>query len=165
MLLFNRSEKSVPILFSSCMNWDCTGGKMAKTKYVLMSIKPCYAKLIKAGKKTVELRRVVPKITSGDFIIIYESKPVQRITAICEVETVLSAKILDLWNQVGNEIRITKDAFEQYFAGKECGSGIKLKNVSVLEKSKTLSELSPNLLPPQSYRYISALQFSSLFRK
>lgn len=138
---------------------------MAKTKYVLMSIKPCYAKLIKAGKKTVELRRVVPQITSGDFIIIYESKPVQRITAICEVETVLSAKILDLWNQVGNEICITKDAFEQYFAGKECGSGIKLKNVSVLEKSKTLSELSPNLLPPQSYRYISALQFSSLFRK
>ena len=135
---------------------------MIKPKYVLMSIKPCYARLIKAGEKTVELRRVAPKITSGDFIVIYESKPVQRITAICEVETVVSAKILDLWGQVQNEICITKDLFEQYFAGKECGNGIKIKNVSVLQTSKALSELSSNLLPPQSYRYISALQFDSL---
>ena len=138
---------------------------MTKTKYVLMSIKPCYARLIKAGEKTIELRRVVPKVTSGDFIIIYESKPVQRITAICEIETILSTKTLDLWAQVRNEVCITKDTFEQYFAGKEYGNGIKFKNVSVLETSKSLSELSPNLLPPQSYRYISAMQFNSLFSK
>ncbi len=137
---------------------------MIKTKYVLMSIKPCYARLIKTGEKTVELRRVAPKITSGDFIVIYESKPVQRITAICEVETVLSMKTPDLWDQVQNEVCITRNTFEQYFKGKECGSGIKFKNVSVLETPTALYGLSPNLLPPQSYRYISALQFSFLFK-
>ena len=136
---------------------------MNKTKYVLMSIKPCYAQLIKTGKKTVELRRIVPKITSGDFIVIYESKPVQRITAICEVEVVLSTKILDLWDQVQNEACVTKDTFERYFAGKEHGNGIKLKNVAVLNNSKLLSELTPSLIPPQSYCYISASQFNSLF--
>ncbi len=137
---------------------------MIKTKYVLMSIKPCYAQLIKIGKKAVELRRVAPKITSGDFIVIYESKPVQCITAICEVETVLTMKTSDLWNQVQNEVCITKNTFEQYFKGKECGSGIRFKNVLVFETPKVLYELSPNLLPPQSYRYISALQFSFLFK-
>ena len=135
---------------------------MIKTKYVLMSIKPCYARLIKAGKKTVELRRVAPKIGSGDFIVIYESKPVQCITAICEVGTVISMSPSDLWNQVQNEICITKDTFEEYFKGKKCGSGIRFKRVSVLKIAKPLHELSPDLLPPQSYRYISAPLFNAL---
>lgn len=135
---------------------------MIKTKYVLMSIKPCYAQLIKTGEKTVELRRVAPKVASGDFIVIYESKPVQRITAICEVETVLSMKTPDLWDQVQNQVCITKNMFEQYFKDRNCGSGIKLKNVTILETPKALHELSSSLLPPQSYRYISALQFRIL---
>lgn len=138
------------------------GGKMIKTKYVLMSIKPCYAQLIKTGEKTVELRRTAPKIASGDFIVIYESKPVQRITAICEVDTVLSMKIPELWNQVQNEVCITKNTFEEYFKGKEYGSGIRFKSVSMLEISKALHEISPNLHPPQSYCYVSALLFNSL---
>lgn len=137
---------------------------MIKTKYVLMSIKPCYARLIKTGEKTVELRRVAPQITTGDFIVIYESKPVQRITAICEVGTVLSMKIPELWNQVQNEVCITKNTFEEYFKGKEYGSGIRFKSVSILEISKTLHELSPSLLPPQSYRYISAVLFNSMLQ-
>ena len=135
---------------------------MIKTKYVLMSIKPCYARLIKTGEKTIELRRVAPKITSGDFIVIYESKPVQRITAICEVGTVLSMKIPELWNQVQNEVCITKNTFEEYFKGKEYGSGIRFKSVSILETSKALHELSPSLHPPQSYCYVSALLFNTL---
>ena len=137
---------------------------MIKTKYVLMSIKPCYARLIKTGEKTVELRRVAPKISSGDFIVIYESKPVQRITAICEVGTVLSMGIQELWNQVQNEVCITKNTFEEYFKGKEYGSGIRFKSVSILETSKTLHKLSPILLPTQSYRYISAVLFNSLLQ-
>ena len=137
---------------------------MIKTKYVLMSIKPCYARLIKGGEKTVELRRIAPQITTDDFIVIYESKPVQRITAICEVGTVLSMEITELWNQVQNEVCITKNTFEEYFKGKEYGSGIRFKSVSILESSKTLHDLSPDLLPPQSYRYISDVLFNSLLQ-
>lgn len=137
---------------------------MIKTKYVLMSIKPCYARLIKTGEKSIELRRVAPKVTSGDFIVIYESKPVQRITAICEVGTVLSMKIPELWNQVKNEVCITKNTFEEYFKGKEYGSGIRFKSASILEASKALHEISPSLLPPQSYRYISDVLFNSLLK-
>lgn len=137
---------------------------MIKTKYVLMSIKPCYARLIKTGEKTIELRRVAHKVTSGDFIVLYESKPVQRITAICEVGTVLSMKIPELWNQVKKEVCITKNTFEEYFKGKEYGSGIRFKSASILEASKALHEISPSLLPPQSYRYISDVLFNSLLQ-
>ena len=135
---------------------------MIKRKYVLMSIKPCYAQFIKSGEKTVELRKVAPKISSGDYIVIYESKPIQRVTAICEVGTVLSMKTPDLWNEVRNEVCITRNTFDKYFKGKGRGCGIRFKNVSILVESKTLHDLSPNLLPPQSYRYISDLLFNSL---
>mgnify|MGYP001020181255 CR=1 FL=1 len=37
---------------------------MNEKKYVLMSIKPVYAELIKSGEKTVELRRVLPKMAT-----------------------------------------------------------------------------------------------------
>ena len=55
-------------------------------KYVLMSIKPIYAEFIKNGEKTVELRRVLPKIKYGDVIVVYETAPVQRITMTCTVK-------------------------------------------------------------------------------
>lgn len=43
-------------------------------------------------------------------------------------------------------------------------SGIRFKSASILETSKTLHELSPSLLPPQSYRYISDVLFNSLLQ-
>ena len=62
---------------------------MYDKKYVLMSIKPVYAKLIKSGQKTIELRRIAPKVKSGDILVIYESSPVKRVTAFCEIEAMV----------------------------------------------------------------------------
>ena len=132
-------------------------------KYVLMSIKPKYAQLIKSGKKTVELRRIAPKVSAGDIIVIYESMPVQQITAFCEVESLLSMKPSDLWKVVYPKACITKEKFNQYFQGKQYANGIELKNVSLLDAPKTMRELSWNLRPPQSYCYISSAQFSALY--
>ena len=66
-------------------------------KYVLMSIKPIYAEFIKNGEKTVELRRVLPKIKYGDVIVVYETAPVQRITMTCTVKGILSCEPHELW--------------------------------------------------------------------
>ena len=132
-------------------------------KYVLMSIKPQYAQSIKSGKKTVELRRVAPKVTAGDIIIIYESMPVQQITAFCEVESLLSMKPSDLWEAVYLKACITKEEFNQYFQGKQYANGIELKSVFLLDAPKTMRELSWDLHPPQSYCYISPAQFEALY--
>lgn len=131
-------------------------------KYVLMSIKPQYAQSIKSGEKTVELRRVAPKVAAGDIIVIYESKPVQRITAFCEVSSILSMEPQDLWKTVCRKVCISKDAFDQYFLGKQYANGIELKNLSILKNPKTMRDLSWNIHPPQSYRYISLTQFKAL---
>ena len=135
---------------------------MNEKKYILISIKPLYAQLIKAGEKTVELRRVVPKVLPGDIIAIYESSPVQRVTAFCEIDEVLAMAPEKLWISLNGKACISKEAFDDYFTGKDIAFGITLKNLSILEQPKRLDEISDNLIAPQSYRYISVDNFNTL---
>lgn len=89
-----------------------------------MSIKPAYAEHIKNGRKTVELRRVLPRIEAGDMIIVYESAPIQRITMTCIVEKTLSCETDKLWCGFGQEACIDYEAFKKYFQGKRIANGI-----------------------------------------
>ena len=63
---------------------------MAEKRYLLMSIKPVYAKKIKRKEKSIELRCSSPKVSSGDILVIYESSPVQRVTAYCEIDSIIT---------------------------------------------------------------------------
>ena len=135
---------------------------MHDKKYVLMSIKPIYAEMIKSGKKTVELRRVAPKVRAGDILVIYESSPVKRVTSYCEIESVIIAEPDGLWEMVRNEAGLTYDSFTDYFNGKLQAVGIKLGKPQMLKDSKVLSVVSEKLQAPQSYRYLTQEQFQSI---
>ena len=84
-------------------------------RYVLISIKPKFANMIKAGEKTIELRRVAPKVSPGDYLVIYESSPVQRITSYCVVLNLIHDTPDDLWNAVSSYACIGKSEYEKYF--------------------------------------------------
>ena len=135
---------------------------MAEKRYLLMSIKPIYAQKIKAKEKTIELRCSSPKVSSGDILVIYESSPVQRITAYCEIDSIISMTPEKLWEVVKEKAGIVKDAFEEYFSGKQEGVGICLKNVNILSSPQSLSVIAEDFSAPQSYRYISEEQFHRL---
>lgn len=135
---------------------------MAEKRYLLMSIKPVYAQKIKAKEKTIELRCSSPKVSSGDILVIYESSPVQRITAYCEIESILSMPPANLWETVKEKAGITKNSFENYFSGKKEGVGICLKDVTTLSAPQPLSVISEDFCAPQSYRYISKEEFLRL---
>lgn len=135
---------------------------MHDKKYVLMSIKPIYAEMIKSGNKSVELRRIAPKVSSGDVLVIYESSPVKRITSYCEIESVIIAEPDRLWEMVRNEVGLTYDSFTDYFKGKMQAVGIKLGKLQILNDSKVLSVVSEKLQAPQSYRYLTQEQFQSI---
>lgn len=134
---------------------------MPQTKYVLMAIKPQFAKLIRDGKKKVELRRVAPKVNAGDTLIIYESAPVSKVTAMAEIEDVVQLTLTELWKNVGPDSMLKKDEFENYFSGKEVGHGIKLKNIQEILPPKSLSIL-PGCAVPQNFRYLSESEFGKL---
>ncbi len=48
---------------------------MSDDRSLLVSVKPVYARLILAGSKTVELRRVRPNAVPGCQVLIYASSP------------------------------------------------------------------------------------------
>lgn len=135
---------------------------MAEKKYLLMSIKPEYAKKIKAKEKSIELRCSSPKVSSGDILVIYESSPVQKVTAYCEIDSIISMPPVILWELVKEKAGITWSSFENYFSGKKEGVGICLKDVNMLSSPQPLSVVSENFCAPQSYRYISEEQFLRL---
>lgn len=134
---------------------------MSQRKYVLMAIKPQFARLIREGKKTVELRRVAPKVSTGDILIIYESAPISKVTSFAEIDDVIQLNPEDLWRSIGSAAMINRSDFDNYFSGKKVGNGIRIKNVVDLPVSKPLNIL-PNHTVPQNYRYLSENEFTGL---
>ena len=141
------------------MRQECMEKAMDDRKFVLMSIKPQYAKLIKSGEKTNKLRKIAPKVNAGDILIVYESMPVKRITAFCTIDEVIIAEPEKLWERANEASGLSHDSFMRYFEGKSHAAGIKLRNVHLLKEPKPLSAISMNLRAPQSYRYLNQKEF------
>lgn len=135
---------------------------------ILMSVRPQYAEKILRGEKTVELRRVRPRVAPGDVIVMYVSSPESEVRALLQVEEVLEAEPAALWKEVAPAAGISRGEYEVYFEGSTTGIGIALRLVEDLQEPVTLDELramSPGFRPPQSYRYVAGLTYGlrSLF--
>ena len=124
-----------------------------------MSIKPQYANLIKAGEKTVELRKVIPKLTGDDILVIYESSPVKKVTAYCEIDRVSEMNPEELWYAIGEDAKVSRAFFESYFKERERAFGIHLKNVYMLNSPMDLYQIQNGLTAPQNFRYLTKEQF------
>lgn len=125
---------------------------------LLLSIQPKYANLIFDGKKTVELRRVRPRVNQGDFVLIYVSSPDKVLLGNCEVEQVIGTSPNQLWTLVRNKSGLDQSAFFSYFEGVSTGYAILLNQVQKFNQPILLSRLQQEWTgfhPPQSYRYLT----------
>lgn len=131
-----------------------------------MSIRPHYANKIFEGTKTVELRRVKPKvIQEGDLIFIYVSSPVKSLVGAFSVALIMEKPLLTLWKNVKDSAGISRSEFFSYFQGVEKGVAIFIKDVWLLPKPIHLSDLRREVkgfYPPQNFRYTSIQQINSL---
>ncbi|HZV61224.1 MAG TPA: ASCH domain-containing protein [Methylophilaceae bacterium] len=126
---------------------------------LLLSIRPKYAEQIFAGQKTVELRKVKPKVSSGDTVLVYVSSPTKALLGAFEVDRVVEETPHNLWNTVSEAAGITKEEFANYYGGAEKAYGIFIKKSWHLDVPLALSSLKDkwkNFHPPQSYRYVSS---------
>ena len=127
-------------------------------KALIISVKPVYADLIISGAKTFELRRTRPNISEGHPILLYESSPKKKLSAILISGKVYARKLTGLWALVKNKCGITKCEFDKYFSGKEAGYAIAINDVFLVPEPISLIELkecSDKFHPPQCYRYAS----------
>ena len=125
---------------------------------LLISIRPKYADQIFNGQKKVELRRVKPRVSSGDTVLVYVTSPTKALLGAFEVDKVVESSPNRLWSKVANIAGISKEEFIDYYEGTEKAYGIFIKKSWHLETPLALSNLKTkweNFHPPQSYRYVS----------
>jgi predicted transcriptional regulator len=126
-------------------------------KIIMISIRPHYAKKIFNGCKTVELRRIHPKIKSDDIILLYVTTPVKALAGAFKVDQVIAKSPEDLWEMVYHRAGVTREKYDEYYAGKEIGVAIFFSKVWNLPKPIGLHELQkkwPRFRPPQTHIYI-----------
>lgn len=126
---------------------------------LLMSLKPHFADLFMQGRKSVELRRRFSEKYTGAQVLFYVSSPVCQFSSIASVSRVEHMSTSDLWSEHRENVGISKEAFDQYFAGVGNGYAITMKDFRVLTQQVSLQAVRliyPWFMPPQSFRTLES---------
>lgn len=130
-----------------------------------MSIKPKYADLIFAGTKTIELRRVCPKVEPGDLVLVYVSSPRMALVGGFEVAGIVSDNPHALCKKWLTQSGIGKETFLHYFRDAATAYGILIDRTWMFPAAtelKALRRRKGGFHPPQSYRYVESEEFAKL---
>ncbi|MFH1328903.1 MAG: hypothetical protein ABIH76_08730 [Candidatus Bathyarchaeota archaeon] len=120
---------------------------------LFISIQPEFSEMIRAGTKTVELRKRKPKNISK-FAIIYESSPKQTVSFLISIKKVHAASTKVIWEKYRKKCGVSKKYFNEYYRGSKEGIAILIDKVIPLEQTIPRKILSKyGLTPPQDYRY------------
>jgi predicted transcriptional regulator len=136
-----------------------------RPKTLLLSLHPQHAHRVFAGDKDVELRRIRPRVGSGDRLIVYATSPVKAIVGWCLIDSVIENQPSLLWRQVRNRCAVSLSDYQAYFSGARASFGIVLKRPTSLAAPISLRYLRvaiPGFTPPQCYRYMSNTLFLDL---
>ena len=131
---------------------------------ITLAISPVYAHAILAGKKTVEFRRngVPSKIQK---IVIYSTKPDQKILGYCDVTKCIVDSPEKLWQDFGEFGFISHYDFSSYYKGYEVGKCYVLENPRSLKNPLTLDECKTFSTAPQSFAYLDKNEWRNLRRR
>jgi len=120
---------------------------------VLLSIKPQFADKIFTGEKKWEFRRVIFKNKNVTKVVVYASFPVQKVIGEFEIEGILNDDLVPLWQQTKAHSGISEEYFFQYFAQKQKGYAIRIKEAKKYSKPLCVKTDFASV-PPQSFVYL-----------
>ncbi len=132
---------------------------------LFLSLRPRYAELLLAGRKSVELRRICPAAPEGSMVLLYASSPTMTLVGQAEVERIEVASLDQIWQMHGPQTGINRNEYDRYFEGLDQGVAILLTNIRRLDRPRPLDDLRHRLSgfrPPQSYRYLDSCQVAAL---
>ncbi|MEK6984065.1 MAG: ASCH domain-containing protein [Nanoarchaeota archaeon] len=120
----------------------------------LYSIKPQYSNLIFCGKKTIELRKKLPK-TKNRLIAVYETAPTKKVIGLCEVSNYYELPIKKIHNFIKNA-QIEKKFLLSYYKNKKQFAAIEIANYFKFKKPLNLEDFSGErkVCAPQSFYYV-----------
>ena len=134
-------------------NW-CDPNRM-----LVLSLKPRFADAILSGQKTVELRRIEPRIKIPTRALVYASSPTCSLIGQCVVYEVIRLPLPVLWERFGPHTALAKEEFHDYFAGTDTGVALLLSNPVRLPSGVPLVILRQSVdrfRAPQSFAYVGA---------
>lgn len=129
---------------------------MCSNHALLLSIRPSFVEAIFAGSKIVELRRVKPRVKSGDLVVIYASGMTKGIVGAFEVAGVTVATPQYIWRKHNGGSGLERDEFDRYFAGVTTGYAIRIGKLwkhPIPVLLETLRKRRVGFRPPQGYHY------------
>lgn len=131
-------------------------------KAILLSIRPKYADLILSGTKLVEFRRSWAA-SEVSTIVLYSSAPIQKIVGLVKVQDVVVASPSSLWETCKERGGgLTRKELRAYFCGKSKGVAILLGHVLKPHNHIKPSDIIDDFIPPQSFRYLSEVEFNKI---
>ena len=126
---------------------------------LLISIYPDFVEKILTGKKVFEFRKTLPS-QLPTHLVIYATSPVQKVVAVAEIVGTISGSPSGIWDRTGKASGISRALYRQYFAGRKTANAFQLGRVCQLRRHLSLAEISPNLVAPQSYRFLDMTEFT-----
>lgn len=136
---------------------------------LILSVRPHYADKMFKGTKTVELRRIYPKIRKDDLVLIYITSPIRALAGAFKVDEILAKSPSDLWRIVQKRAAITQEEFNDYYAGASKGVAICFRKIWKLSEPIKLEELKkrwPGFHPPRVFCYLNGNRDKQIiFRK
>ena len=126
-------------------------------RMMVLSLKPRFAKAILSGAKTVELRRVEPKIVVPTRALVYATTPTRALLGTCVVTAVITESLSALWNTYGSQTGLDHSEFLGYFNGTSTGTALTLCHAKQFDKPISLATLRSapkGFRPPQSFAYL-----------
>jgi predicted transcriptional regulator len=121
----------------------------------LLPIRPRFAELIITGEKRVEFRKVNFR-QDVSHVVLYASRPVERVLAYFEVSAMRAESPRRLWARYHAVAGIDRKEFDRYYESADLGVAIEIGQVWVLPRPLPLSALGGSLSVPQSFAYLNA---------
>lgn len=129
----------------------------ARTRPLLLSLKPCYADRVFEGLKTVELRRRIASDIKDRDVFVYVSSPVMELRGGFRAGNFWHGTPEEIWSRVSQFAYVDKKDFDAYFEGRTVAYAFEVTNVWESSKSVNLDTLRskfPKFAVPQSWRYV-----------
>lgn len=121
---------------------------------VILSIKPEFVEKIFSGKKQYEYRKVLFK-QKVDTVYIYASRPISKIVGEFKIAEIICDTPANIWDMTRAHSGVTKSFFLKYYAGKDKGVALKIKECRKYENAVEPTTIISNFKVPQSFFYTS----------
>jgi predicted transcriptional regulator len=130
----------------NAMRQSFDGAVHRTSRRVAMSIRPELADAIYNGTKCFEFRRCYVRIPVGSIVLLYEIRPVARITGQFTVAEVIFGLPHDLIELESN--RVARECAVAYLAGALRASALRIQSPGRWATPIRMTN------PPQSYRFV-----------